>query len=131
MDLVKKGHNKYVVVKNDIIHDSGERFWPFFAKRKKYMENLYLKDLSNRRYFIYKKDRDREKIILYSLYALTLVGPIFHAAKGFRRIPDLAWFLYPVVCFLMFWVYFLSVLNWQFWNRLGIIKSALVKRSRH
>ncbi|PJE69352.1 hypothetical protein COU96_00235 [Candidatus Shapirobacteria bacterium CG10_big_fil_rev_8_21_14_0_10_38_14] len=131
MDLVKKGHNKYVVVKNDIIHDSGERFWPFFAKRKKYMENLYLKDLSNRRYFIYKKDRDREKIILYSLYALTLVGPIFHAAKGFRRLPDLAWFLHPVVCFLMFWVYFLSVLNWQFWNRLGIIKSALVKRSRH
>jgi len=131
MDLIKKGYSKYVVVKNDVIHASGEKFWPFFAKRKKYMKNLYLKDLKNRRYFIYKKGRDRSKIILYSLYSLTLVGPIIHAVKGFLRLPDIAWFLHPVVCFLMFWIYSLSVVNWQIWNKLEIIKSALIKRSGH
>ena len=131
MDLIKQGYSKYVVVKNDIIHASGQEFWPFFIRRKKYMEDLYLRDLTKRRYFIYKKERDRKKIITYSLYALTFIKPIVTAVKGFSRIPDIAWFLHPIVCFLMFWIYFLSVANWQFWNRLGIIKKSLIERSGH
>lgn len=121
-DLINKQRNKYVVVKNNIIHASGEKFIHFFKKRKKYMENLYLHDLSKRRYFLYNKEKDRKKIISYSLYSLTLVGPLSLAIKGFLKVPDLAWFLHPIVCFLIFWIYFLSVLNWQFWNWLGIKK---------
>jgi len=131
MDLIRKGYSQYVVVKNDIIHATGEEFWPFFARRKKYMEDLYLRDRTNRRYFIYKKDRDRKKIIAYSLYSLTLVKPTLWSIKGFIRIADPAWFLHPIVCFLMFWIYLLSVANWQFWNRLGIIKKSLIHRSWH
>ena len=131
MDLVRQGYSKYIVVKNNIIHSSGEKFWPFFGRRKKYMEDLYLRDLTKRRYFIYKKERDRQKIIAYSLYALTFVRPTITAIKGFVRIHDIAWFLHPVVCFLMFWIYFLTVINWQFWNQLGIIKKALIQRSGH
>ena len=124
-DLIDQGHNKYVVVKNDIIHASGEKFLEYFRKRKKYMENLYLKDLPKRRYLLYKKERDRPKIIAYSLYALTLIGPTIEAIKGYLRIKDPAWFLHPVVCFLIFWIYFLVLLNWQFWHYLGIIKRRL------
>lgn len=121
-DLVNLGYNKFAVVKNDIIHASGERFWRFFKKRKRYMENLYLKDLSRRRYFVYKKERDRKKIIAYSLYALTLVLPTIDALRGFLKIPDPAWFLHPLICFGIFWIYFTSVINWQFWHHLGQIK---------
>jgi len=124
-DLVKQGYKRYIVVKNEIIHISGEDFWRFFKKRKKYMENLYLHDLKNRRYLLYNKKRDRGKIILYSIYALTVVGPIKESIRGFLRIPDPAWFLHPVVCFLIFWIYFLSVINWQFWHYWGIIKGRL------
>ncbi len=125
MDLVEMGYHRYIVVKNDIIHSSGERFWPFFIRRKKYMENLYLRDLNNRRYLLYRKDRDRKRIIMYSLYALTLVGPTITSIRGFMRLPDIAWFLHPIVCFLMFWIYFISVVNWQSWHYLGIIKRKL------
>lgn len=128
MDLVKKSYCQYAVVKNDIYHISGERFWHFFRKRKKYMENLYLKDLSYRRYFLYQKDRDRKKIIAYSFYALTLVGPIIEALRGFVKKPDPAWFLHPVVCFFIFWIYFASTVNWQLWNYLGIAKRKFKKR---
>ena len=124
-DLINQGFNKYAVVKNDIIHATGERFWNFFRKRKKYMENLYLKNLSKRRYYVYEKKRDRKKIIFFSIYALTWIKPTIEAVKGFLQIPDIAWFLHPVVCFLIFWIYFLSVINWQIWHYLGIIKKKL------
>ncbi len=127
LDLVRQGYNKYIVAKDNIIHDSGERFWHFFAKRKKYMESLYLKDLSKRRYLLYDKKRDRRKIILYSLYSLTIIKPTVDATRGFRKIPDIAWFLHPIVCFLIFWIYFLSVVNWQCWHYLGLIKKKLKK----
>lgn len=119
-DLVNQGFNQYVMVKNNIIHASGEGFWEFFRKRKKYLENLYLKDLGRRRYFLYQKSRDQRKIILYSLYSLTFILPLLQALRGYRRISDPAWFLHPLVCFLIFWIYFWSVVNWQlknFFNR--------------
>jgi len=124
-DLVNQGHNKYVVVKNDIIHASGERFWHFFKKRKRYMEDLYLRDLNQRRYFIYKKERDQKKILGYSLYSATFILPTIEALRGFLKIPDPAWFLHPIVCFGIFWIYATSVINWQAWHYLGLIKKKL------
>ena len=125
LDLIRQGYNKYVVVKNDIIHISGERFWHFFAKRKKYMESLYLKDLSRRRYLLYNKKKDQKTIFSYSLYSLTIIKPTIDAIRGFLKIPDIAWFLHPVVCFLIFWIYFLSVINWQLWHYLGLLKKKI------
>lgn len=121
-DLINRGYNKYAVVKNDIFHASGESFWHYLKKRKRYMENLYLKDLSHRRFLLYKKERDRKKIILYSLYSLTVVCPTIEAIKGYLKVPDFAWFFHPLVCFCIFWIYCLSVINWQFWHHLGKIK---------
>ncbi len=114
LDLVSQGFNKYVVVKNDIIHASGESFLKYLKKRKRYMENLYLQDFSRRRYLIYNPQKDKLKIILYSLYSLTFVGPIFDAWRGYLKVPDLAWFLHPIVCFTMFWIYFLAVAKNKF-----------------
>jgi glycosyltransferase involved in cell wall biosynthesis len=118
-DLVNQGLNKYVVVKNGIFHASGEDFFNYLAKRKKYMEKLYLRDLLHRRYLVYDKNKDRRKVILYSLSALTLVWPTFQAIRGYLKIHDWAWFYHPIISFCMFWIYFLSVVNWQFWNWLG------------
>jgi len=124
-DLINLGFNKYVVVKNDIIHASGESLTNFLRKRKKYMETLYLQNLQNRRYLIYERQRDRKKIIAYSLYSLSLIGPLIFSLKGFKKINDPAWFLHPVVCFLIFWIYFFSVINWQAWNYLGMLRKKL------
>ena len=119
LDLISRGFNKYVVVKNDIIHISGERFWHFFKKRKRYMKDLYLKDFQKRRYLIYNPKKDKLKIIAYSLYSLTLVLPAIKALKGYLKIKDLAWFLHPIVCFLTFWIYFLAVIENFFKSKPG------------
>lgn len=124
-DLVNQGYNKYVVVKNDIIHTSGEKFWHFFKKRKKYMEDLFMRDLSQRRYFIYDDKKDRKKIIAYSFYALTLILPTIESLRGYLKIRDSAWFLHPIVCFFMFWIYCFAVVKWQLLHCLRIIKKKL------
>lgn len=105
LDLVRQGYRRYLVVKNDIIHQSGEGFWQFFQKRKRYFYHLFLENHSHRRYFIYRPPQDIPKIILYSLYSLTLIGPLFWALKGYRKIRDPAWFLHPLVCLLIFLIY--------------------------
>lgn len=113
VDLLRKrgGKAKYVVVKNDIVHISGENIFKFFGKRSRYMRELYMGEYENRRYLLYDPKKDRLKIILYSLGSLTLVWPTLEALWGFWRIPDLAWFWHPVVCFFMFWVYFWAVMR--------------------
>lgn len=121
-DLIKKGYNKYAVVKNDIIHDSGEGFVEFFLKRKRYMEDLYLRDLSRRRYLLYDKKRDQKKLLVYVLYSMTLIFPTLFAIRGYLKKKDPAWFLHPIVCWLIMVIYGLSVVNWQAWNYLGILR---------
>lgn len=118
-DLINMGYKKYVVVKNDVIHDSGEGFWGFFAKRKRYMEDLYLRDRVNRRYLLYDKKRDHKKIMAYCFYAGTFVGPFIFALWGYSKKRDIAWFLHPIVCFFFLVIYGFSVINWQSWNFLG------------
>jgi glycosyltransferase involved in cell wall biosynthesis len=110
-DLVSLGFNQYVVVKNDIVHASGENFCRFFQKRQRYLQELYLRDSGNRRYFLYNPQKDRLKILLYSLVSLTLIYPTLQALKGYVKIRDRAWFLHPVVCFLIFWIYFWAVIR--------------------
>ncbi len=114
LDLVSQGLNKYVVVKNDIIHCSGESFWHYLKKRKRYMEELYLRDARQRRYLIYNPQKDKLKILLYSLYSLTLIGPVFDAARGYCKLKDSAWFLHPLICFSLFWIYSFSVVKQLF-----------------
>ncbi len=111
MDLVRKGYKKYVVVKNDVIHISGESILKFFKKRYRYMKELYMNDYGKRRYFLYNPKTDKFKIVLYSLSSLTLIWPILEALEGFARIQDWAWFWHPVVCFFMFWIYAVAVLR--------------------
>ncbi len=121
MDLVQKGYSRYVVAKTDIIHLTGQNFFSFFARRRKYLWNLYLRDSTHRRYFIYQHRRDYFKILIYSLQSLTLIKPTLTAFSGYRRLPDIAWFLHPIVCFLMFWIYFIAIINWQIRRFLNVI----------
>ncbi len=116
MDLVKKGFNQYAVVKNDIIHASGEKIIKYFKKRYRYWNELYYRDNSRRRYSICKFPDDSLKISAYSLYSLSVIFPLITSIKGFIFLPDPAWFLHPLVCLGIFWIYFISVIKSWFYN---------------
>jgi len=104
-DLVAKGFNKFVVVKNEIIHDTGEEFCRFIQKRYRYMKELYLEDLKLRRFVWVRDWSDKLRIFAYIIYSLTVIGPLLEAFKGWKKKKDLAWFWHPVMCLTMVFVY--------------------------
>jgi len=111
-DLVEQGFNKFVVVKNEIVHDTGEEFFRFIKKRYRYMSQLYLRDLDKRRYHWIRNSEDKLRVIGYIIYSLTVIGPLLEAFKGWRKKKDLAWFWHPIMCLAMLFTYFLGVLNY-------------------
>lgn len=91
-DLINLGMNQFVVVKNLIIHDTGERFYPFIKKRLKYAEELYFKQQKLRRFKWGKTGKDKFKLGGYVIYSLTIMGPLIDSIRGYLKKPDWAWF---------------------------------------
>lgn len=111
--LIKKGYNKYVVVKNDIFHSSGEKFWHYFKKRARYLSIVHLQKLPEREYFTFNLKTDWLKLTLFSIYANTFILSLMQSIRGYLTVQDPAWFLHPLVCFGIFWIYTINVIkNW-------------------
>ena len=115
-DLVKEKPRRFVVLKTDIVHKTGAGFFRFLKKRSRYMRELYLRDGKRRRYFICDLQKDWWKILLFSLYTLSVVGPMVTALWGFVKKRDLAWFLHPVMCLGVLVVYGVAVVGNRFWT---------------
>ena len=109
-DLIYLGMNQFVVVKNEIIHDTGEQYIKFLIKRFRYMRQLYLSQLDMRRFTWIKSRHDRVSLAMYVIYSLTLIGPTLRAVWGVRFKPDWAWFWHPIMCASMVIVYGLSLI---------------------
>lgn len=105
VDLLRLDYDKYVVVKNEIKHDTGDQLVSFFGKRYRYMRDLYLESLNKRRYHIVDLKRDRGRVLVFGLYSLTLVGPLIWSLLGMRKKWDMAWLLHPVMCWGLTVVY--------------------------
>lgn len=109
-DLVSLGMNQFVVVDKEIVHDSGEKFWPFINKRWRYMRELYMSQLSMRRFKWVRSWQDKARLGLYVVYSLTLVGPVATAVGGWLKKPDWAWFWHILLCPVMAVVYGLALI---------------------
>lgn len=105
VDLIRKGFNTYVFVKDDIIHLTGyKNISSFLYRRKLFMEQFYIKTRKERRYSIYTHN-DIFRLMLFILYAITFIKPFFDAARGYLKIRDAAWFLHPFLCFSLLTIY--------------------------
>ena len=105
LDLVNLGEVWFGVVKNTIIHDTGDTFINSLEKRYRYMKNLYLKQIRFRRFVWVRNWKDFVRIIGFIIYSLTLFGPLYQSLKGYIRKPDLAWFWHPIMCLSMVFIY--------------------------
>lgn len=112
-DLIKLGYNKIAFVKTDIIHDTSDSLRGLIKKRTDYYLNHSVKLAQKRRYQVFdpSKKNDRIHLLLFVLYTLTIVKPLFDATKGFVKKPDTAWFLHPMVCFIFLYAYSNSVIR--------------------
>lgn len=105
VDIVKHGNRRYAFVKDSIKHLTNNNLIPFLKRRKYFMQKYHFEDQSRRRYSVYEPKKDKLALAGYIVYSLTFVGPLYHAIRGFMRIPDIAWFIHPIMCFSMLVVY--------------------------
>ncbi len=97
MDLVGNGCNKYVMVKDSIIHLHSETIFQFLRKLYRNFV-LFLQQEKLRRY---TWRTNPIKIFLTTLTMVTFIIPLKDSLKGFLKKPDIAWFLHPVFCFVV------------------------------
>jgi len=84
-DLVNLGYDQYGIVKDTIVHLSGDNFLTFLKKRLRFMQRYHQQD--------------------YSLRRLTFIKPLYDSVKGFAKVHDIAWFLHPLMCFAILVTY--------------------------
>lgn len=97
--LVVKGHNKFGVVKNSVIHYIGSSILKLYRRRVFYRSQFRG---GKRAYLIfdYNSTSDKWNLFKYMIFSITFVVPFLRALKGYMRIHEPAWFLHPVVCFV-------------------------------
>lgn len=112
-DLIKLGYNTYGIVKDDILHLTGNTFNGFLRRRMIYMRQYYLSNQSIRRYKLYKPQSDKLKLLIFILNSLSPLKLVSDSIKGYKKIQDLAWFLHPILCVSILFIYGISALEWN------------------
>lgn len=113
-DLMQKGFNIFAFVKDDIIHLKRTKFsyfLKFLIRRKMIVETQYFERIKRRRHAVYVPETDKPYLIKYVIYSVTFIKPTFDALRGYLKVPDVAWFLHPLVCFCYLIVYSWAVIS--------------------
>ena len=81
-------------------HNTGGNFLSFFAKRYRY--GLQHAFNQNRRWHLvdFSQPKDIMRLLWFILASLTLIHPLMTSLKGYRKLPDLAWFVHPIACLM-------------------------------
>lgn len=118
-EVAKSGHNQFGFVKNSLIHLTHSRgFIEFMRRRKKFVEQYHFQDIAKRRWSV-AMPGDEKRVGIFVIYSLTIVGPLWEAIKGFLKIPDIAWFVYPLMCMATTFIYGYVALKYKI---LGLTK---------
>jgi glycosyltransferase involved in cell wall biosynthesis len=118
-DLIAKGYNRFAIVRTDVIHDTAISLTFLMKKRIAFLLGYYLKSSVKRRYMIYDpgKPADRIRLFIYIVSTITIIRPLLDGIRGFLYLPDIAWLLHPVVCWVYLYAYGVATLK-KFWRRL-------------
>lgn len=113
-DMVDLGYDTCGVVKNSIIHVIGPNIFTYAKRRLQVKQKFYDGRRGKRRYLVFdwKSKRDRWNLIKYVFFSTTLIFPFYESIRGYKRVRDPAWFLHPILCFIMLFVYSISELRW-------------------
>lgn len=107
VDVIRNGYTAFAVVDAEVFHDTAVDLISLLRKRILFLRNYYLSSSIKRRYLIYdsSKVKDTMKLLLFALYTLTIVKPLYDSFRGYLIIRDIAWFLHPIVCLVYLFSY--------------------------
>ncbi len=109
LELIRRGQNRYVLLKSDIGHDHVTSAAGFVAKCRRNIE-LFHRWSALR---TYRWETPFARLALTVLSMVTVVRPLRDAWRGFRRVPDPAWFLHVWFCLVVPLVYAGVTLKWR------------------
>lgn len=114
VDMLKLGYNTCGVVKNSVIHIIPPNILNYAKRRFQVKRNFYDERRGKRKYLVFSwhSPRDRRNLIKFAIFSLTFVVPLFESIKGYIKIHDRAWFLHPILSFMMFFSYGFSEIVW-------------------
>lgn len=112
LDLVRAGYTTFAFVTDSIFHDTGNSLKHFLRRRVTYAFQLLFRQYSRRRYRIYDPRFDRGKLLKHMVLAFTLIHPTREAIKGYKFLPDPAWFLHPIVSISLTAIYCVCFATW-------------------
>jgi glycosyltransferase involved in cell wall biosynthesis len=95
VELVRMGHNKYAMMKLDIIHNHSETVRDFLAKLDRNIRLFH----THARVRRYKYNMNSVKLIFTVFVMISILKPLWDSVRGFIKKQDIAWFLHPVLCF--------------------------------
>lgn len=103
MELLYKGIDTYGVTKNAIIHTTKPGILLQVRRRIEVKKHCTDEAKVKRVYLIYNpaSPKDRWHLFLFIIYSITFIQPLALSIRGFISIPDVAWFLHPIMCILM------------------------------
>lgn len=114
MHMLDLGYDTVGVVKNSIIHIMNPSILTTVNRRVEVKKIFYDGRRGKRKYLVYNPHsiKDRVNLIKYIIFSLTFVVPFFEALRGYVKIREKAWFLHPIMCFLMVVGYGISEIEW-------------------
>jgi glycosyltransferase involved in cell wall biosynthesis len=108
-DLVSQnGFGHFAFIKYDIEHDYASSLGNMLKKLKRNID-LFWKYSDIRRY---KYDMSKIKLMYATLLMITFIIPSYHSILEYSKKKDLAWFLHPIVCFLVPIIYLYSTVDY-------------------
>ena len=118
--LAGRGYDTYGVVKNSIIHYTGSAIFGLYKRRVAFKRLFFDTKRTTRSYYVFNKDSssDKLRLALFVIYSLTFIQPLLISVRGFVAVPDSAWFLHPIVCFIAACSYGLTEVSYRINNYL-------------
>jgi|SRR6185369_1205889 len=113
-ELLDKGYDTFGVVKNKIIHVTEATPLKLIKQRVGMKRKFFDGRRGKRSYLVmdWKSPYDRFHLAQNIFYSLTFVVPLYESLRGYIKIREAAWFLHPIMCFLMVLGYGLSEIQW-------------------
>ncbi len=110
------GYDTCGVVKTSIIHVITPDIKRFVIRRIQLKEKFFDDRRKSRRFLIFDSSskKDRINLIKYIIFSATILPTLFQSIRGYLKIRDSAWFLHPIICFLMLGAYAYSEIKWMF-----------------
>ncbi|MGN0366687.1 MAG: glycosyltransferase [Suilimivivens sp.] len=100
-ELVERGRDDFIFMKDYYGHDCVTSKKQLLGKLKRNVDRFQVDGESRKMNY----EMDAKKMLMLGLTLGTFVIPLKDAIVGFCKIRDWAWFIHPVLCFQVAWIY--------------------------